>query len=330
MNKTVEGETPNQPQLENRFYGQDFITVKELDRQKIEYLFAETDMMRAMLEAREVKKFLLDHAVTILFFEPSSRTCSSFIAAAQYLGAVTTVFQDMNSYSSVVKNESFPDTIKTFENTTFASTIVIRHPDDNSSKEAAKYAEVPIVNAGSGSAEHPTQALLDLYTIYNRLGRYDNLNVVFIGDARFGRTIKSLADLLAKIGTGNQLTFVTDPLLALPDDYKSELSKIATVNETQDLQGTLAEADVVYVTRTQKERFEKAGLLDRYPEVRAKYKIGKEEAALMKPEAIIMHPLPRQEELRYGVDKDPRAAYFDQMGFGLPIRMALLKSIIIE
>lgn len=314
----------------NPFYNKDFITVDGLQRPDAEYLFDRAEAMRVMRDAKEVSDVLHGLGIPIIFYQPSTRTFSSFLSAARYLGAVALPMQDMASFSSVSKGENLADSMRSLVQTTDASAIVLRHPDNNSSKVAAQYSEVPIVNAGSGTAEHPTQALLDLHTIWKRLGTIDNLNVVFVGDLKFGRTVKSLATLLDKLGENNKLSFVSAKELALPEEYKETLNPNNIAIETEDLHSTLQTADVVYMTRTQKEWFEKEGLMREYERLNALLRMGRKEAAMMKEGSIIMHPLPRVDELRYGVDDDPKAAYWEQMRNGLYIRMALLEAILVE
>jgi aspartate carbamoyltransferase len=320
-----------QPEAQsNPFFNKDFITVDGLHRPDAEYLFDRAEAMRAIREAKEVLDVLHGMSIPIIFYQPSTRTFSSFLAATRFLGAVALPMQDMESFSSVSKGENLADSMRSLVQTTDASAIVLRHPGDTSSKTAAQYSEVPIINAGSGKTEHPTQALLDLHTIWKRLGTIDNLNVVFVGDMKFGRTVKSLATLLDKMGENNTLSFVSAKELALPEEYKQTLNPDNIAVETEDLHSTLATADVVYMTRTQKEWFEQEGLMREYERLNALLRIGRKEAAMMKDDAIIMHPLPRVDELRYGVDDDPKAAYWEQMRNGLYIRMALLEAILVK
>ena len=315
---------------ENPFYDKDFITVKGLEKKDIDYLFTRAEAMRMVRDAKATLDVLDGLAIPIIFYQPSTRTFSSFLAATKFLGAVAMPMQDMENFSSVSKGENLPDSIRSLSQTTDASAIILRHPDDKSSKTAAKYAEVPIINAGSGTTEHPTQALLDLYTIWKKLGTIDNLKVAFVGDMKFGRTVKSLASLLDQIGTNNELSFVSAKELALPEEDRQTLSPNTKIHETEDLHSIIETADVVYVTRTQKEWFKDNGMLDQYEELKAKLKLGRDEAARMKQGSIVMHPLPRQDELRYGVDESPRATYFEQMRNGLYIRMALLEAILVK
>lgn len=330
MNSSPEASVGSNDRAPNPFFNKDFITVQGLERKDAEYLFTRAEAMRAIRAAKEVLDVLEGLSIPIVFYQPSTRTFSSFLAATKFLGALAMPMQDMASFSSAAKGESLPDSIRTLFQTTDPSAIVLRHPDNNSSKLAAQYSEVPIINAGSGSAEHPTQALLDLHTIWRRLGTLDNLKVAFVGDLKFGRTVKSLASLLSQVGTNNEFAFVSAQELALPEDYKETLNGVVTYQETEDLTSVLGDADVVYMTRTQKEWFEKEGLMEKYEALNSKLRIGKDQVAQMKDNSIVMHPLPRVDELRFGVDDNPKAAYWEQMGNGLYMRMALLEAILVE
>lgn len=188
--------------------------------------------------------------------------------AARRLGAYTVAIQGMAQYSSVVKGESLQDTIRSIYQTTGADLIVLRHPDDDSSQMAASVSYVPVINGGSGTEEHPTQALLDLYTIRQFIGRLKNLKVVLVGDLLYGRTTKSLAKLLALVDSNTQVIFVSPRELKAPRDFVNSLRKKLKVTESTELMPHLKTADVVYMTRVQKEWFEKAGKLGEYEKVK--------------------------------------------------------------
>ena len=313
----------------NPFYQKDFITVKGVNRQAIEHLFSRADVMKTLVQMKQTYEILKEHAIPIIFYQPSTRTALSFMAAAQRLGAHAIHMNDMEAFSSAAKGESLPDTIRAVQNTTDASAIVLRHPMDWSSESAAKHAEVPVINAGSGKKEHPTQALLDLYTILNFKKTFDDLNIAFVGDLKNGRTVKSLALLLSSIGNNNRFTFVSPKEIRLPDEYIHDLPTMTPFEETDDLNSVMEWADVLYMTRVQKEWFEIEGNTEEYERVFDKFLLTREMADRMREDAIIMHPLPRQEEIRYRVDESPHAKYFDQMKMGLFIRMALYESILV-
>lgn len=313
------------------FYQQSFISIDQIQSlTQVEDLFAKAELMKEMVENKTVYEPLLGYCVAILFYQPSTRTFSSFSTAARRLGAYTTAIHGMEEYSSVSKGETLPDTIRSIYQTTGADVIVLRHPDDDSSEVAAKFSPVPVVNAGSGKREHPTQALLDLFTIQQNLGRMDNLHVVMVGDMLYGRTIKSLAKLLTVVGKKNKVTFVAPDELKTPKALVLELTKRGMkVQETTDLTEVISSADVLYMTRVQKEWFEAANKIDEYERLKLKYILTQKLVKQMKKDAIVMHPLPRVGEIEEVVDIDIRAKYFVQMRSGLYVRMALLESILL-
>jgi aspartate carbamoyltransferase len=264
---------------------------------------------------------LKGHVLACLFYEPSTRTSSSFIAAMSRLGGSVIPINEVR-YSSVTKGESLPDTIRTLES--YADVIVLRHPDVGASQVAAEYARKPIINAGDGVGEHPTQALLDLYTIRSELGTIDGLHVAMVGDLRYGRTVHSLARLLCLYDV--QMTFVSPEILRMPLDVMNEVkAKGRPASETYDVHEVMADADVLYVTRVQRERFADQA---QYDAVKDYYVITPEVMEQAKEQMIVMHPLPRVSEISYAVDDDPRAAYFRQMENGMYIRMALLACVL--
>jgi aspartate carbamoyltransferase len=235
----------------------------------------------------------------------------------------------MEHFSSVSKGETLDDTVRSVYQTTGADAIVLRHPDDDSSEVASKISSVPIINAGSGTREHPTQALLDLYTIYSRLGTIDNLHLVMVGDLKYGRTIKSLVKLMTKVGTGNTFTFVSPQELMAPKELVDSLNTDkVVVTEKHAFGDVLSSADVVYMTRVQKEWFVAEGKLADYEHLKNAFILDGSLVATMPEKAIVMHPLPRVGEILHEVDADPRASYFPQMRSGLYVRMALLLSIL--
>jgi len=313
------------------FEGKDVVSVEQFtSREEIEYLFSLADRMKTRVEAKIQGEELENFTIAELFYQPSTRTFTSFQAAALWLGCRRIVaIPGMDAYSSLVKGESLPDTIRTIEQTTAADLIILRHPNDDSSKEAAFYATMPVINAGAGKIEHPTQAILDLYTIYKELGAPDGLNVVMLGDLKYGRTIKSLAKLLALADKKIQISFVSPNKLRMPAEEVQKLkAKGVGVYETEDLKEVLPTADVLYVTRLQREWFEKEGKMKLYHQLKGAYKITPEILKIAKKEMIILHPLPRVGEITYEVDKDTRAAYFKQMRNGLYTRMALLAAVL--
>lgn len=315
----------------NPFYNKHYISIDQITSvSQIKYIFKLADKYKKCVLNHKVCEDLKGYTVAILFWQPSTRTFTSFVAAAKRLGAYAINVHGMTAYSSSVKGESLQDTIRSINQTTACDAIVMRHPDNFSSLNASKVSSCPIINGGSGKAEHPTQALLDLYTIYTKFKRLDNLNVVMCGDLKYGRTIKSLAKLLALTGKNNKITFIAPKELSAPTELIKDLKKSIKVVEQQDFDNALTKADVLYMTRVQKEWFEAEGRLEQYEALKHRYVLTRYLASTMKKSAMIMHPLPRVGEIMEEVDEDKRSWYFKQMRSGLYIRMALLKSVIIK
>ncbi len=309
------------PNLSSGFYGQDIISVRQFSRENLAYIFGVADEMRAVVRRVGSTDLLKGHVLACVFYEPSTRTSSSFIAAMSRLGGSVIPINEVR-YSSVTKGESLPDTIRTLES--YADVIVLRHPEVGASQVAAEYARKPIINAGDGVGEHPTQALLDLYTIQTELGTIDGLHVAMVGDLRYGRTVHSLARLLCLYDV--RMTFVSPEILRLPLDVMNEIKDHGKeVRETYNVQEIIADVDVLYVTRVQRERFADQA---QYEEVKDYYVITPELMSRAKERMIVMHPLPRVNEISYALDNDPRAAYFRQMENGMYIRMALLAAVL--
>lgn len=309
------------PELNRSFYGRDIISVKQFSRNDLTYIMGVANEMRGIVRRVGATDLLKGHILANLFYEPSTRTSSSFIAAMERLGGSVIPIHGVQ-YSSVSKGESLPDTIRTLE--CYADVIVLRHPEVGASEVAARYASKPIISAGDGVGEHPTQGLLDLYTIYQELNTIDGLHVAMVGDLKNGRTVHSLARLLRLYDV--TLTFVSPDILRLPDDVKAELVEAGrAVHETDGVEDVIETADVIYVTRVQKERFAD---LREYEAVKDWYEITPELMARAKTPMALMHPLPRVGEIHYDVDDDPRAAYFRQMANGMYIRMALLAAVL--
>jgi aspartate carbamoyltransferase len=259
--------------------------------------------------------------LTNLFYEPSTRTSSSFVAAIQRLGG--SVIQINNvTFSSVSKGETLQDTVKTLE--CYSDAIVLRHPEKGSAAEAAAAASKPIINAGDGPGEHPTQALLDAYTIVEEMGTLDGLTITMVGDLKYGRTVHSLARLLTMYDV--KINYVSPEILAMPEYLVTEVAATGTEQtETTDLESVLGDTDVLYVTRIQKERFEDP---TDYDNVKDSYVITSQVMQGAKDNMIVMHPLPRVGEIAPEFDNDPRAAYFRQMEYGMYVRMALLALVL--
>ena len=306
------------------FTGQDILSVSQFTRESLAYIFGVAEEMREMVELIGSADLLRGYVLACLFYEPSTRTSSSFIAAMERLGGGVIPITQGVQYSSVSKGESLPDTVRTLEQ--YADAIVLRHPEVSSSKVAADYASVPVINGGDGTGEHPTQALLDLFTIQEELGHIDGLRVAMVGDLKYGRTVHSLTRLLSMYDV--EIHLVSPEILRLPLDQTNELrDKDIPVRETYHVADVISIADVLYVTRVQKERFSD---LSQYEEVRDFYEITPDLMKQAKEKMIVMHPLPRLGEIHYAVDDDPRAAYFRQMRNGMFIRMGVLAAVLGE
>lgn len=304
-----------------RFFGQDILSVKQFDRQDLETIFAVGHEMRGMVERVGTFDLLKGKVLTNLFYEPSTRTSSSFVAAIERLGG--SVIQINNvTYSSVSKGESLRDTVRTLES--YSDAIVLRHPEQGSAAEAAKAASKPVINAGDGPGEHPTQALLDAYTIVEEMGNLDGLTVTMLGDLKYGRTVHSLARLLTLFDM--KINYVSPESLRMPTELVAEVDDAGIPQiETTDVESVLPETDVLYVTRIQKERF---GSETEYDAVKDSYVITNESMSTAKDNMVVMHPLPRVGEIAEEFDADPRAAYFRQMEYGMYVRMALLALVL--
>lgn len=260
-----------------------------------------------------------------LFYEPSTRTRLSFESAMKRLGGEVLTTENAREFSSAAKGETLEDTIRTVEG--YSDIIVLRHFDSGAARQAAAVANIPIINAGDGPGQHPTQALLDMYTIQREIGRLDDIEVALVGDLANGRTVRSLAYLLAKYNNV-KIYFVGPEVVKMKDDIKNYLtSKGIEWVESTDLMEVASKCDVVYQTRIQRERFGER--IDLYNEARGKYIIDKKIMNVLQKHAIIMHPLPRLDEIMVDVDTDSRAAYFRQAKNGLYIRMALLKLLLL-
>jgi aspartate carbamoyltransferase len=303
------------------WYGKDIISVKQFSRADLEYVFGVAHEMRVMVERVGTFDLLKGKILASIFYEPSTRTSSSFLAAMERLGGNIININEVR-YSSVAKGESLPDTVRTLE--CYADVIVIRHPELGSAAKAAEAAHKPVINAGDGVGEHPTQALLDAFTIHEELGRMDDLTVTMLGDLKYGRTVHSLSRLLSLYNA--RLHYVSPEILRMPPDIFAEL-KAKGIRQTEHriLDTALPETDVLYVTRVQRERFESEEV---YDSVKGAYVIDPGVMAAAKSKMIVMHPLPRVTEISPDFDADPRAAYFRQMEYGLYVRMALLAMVL--
>ncbi len=302
--------------------GKDVLSSAQFSRDQIESLFSLADDLAARMQKGERLRMLDGKLLATVFYEPSTRTRLSFEAAMQRLGGGVLSVAEAKTASSVVKGESLPDTMRTIAN--YADAIVLRHPDIGSAQVAADACSVPILNAGDGAGEHPTQALLDLYTMRAETGSIDELTIALVGDLKNGRTVHSLARALSHFKVS--FSFVAPQVLAMPQEIGAFLrGRGLNVEQTNDLSEALPKADVVYMTRIQKERFADQ---KQYEELKDYYVLNRALMGKAKKGAVIMHPLPRVDEIAVDVDALPNAAYFRQAKNGVIIRMALLAEIL--
>ncbi|GAI83872.1 unnamed protein product [marine sediment metagenome] len=296
------------------------ISIHDFDREQIDEILD----VAAKMESVSIKrsKDLESKIMAVLFFEPSTRTRLSFESAMLRLGGSILGFAEAGTSSAGGKGETLADTIRTVER--YADIIVIRHPLDGSARVAAEFSSIPVINAGSGSEEHPTQALLDLYSIKKLKGKIDGLTISLCGDLKYGRTVHSLGmglshyDVKIKLAAPEQLRMKP----AIVDEMKKAGVEVEQVDDVKD---AIEDVDVVYLTRIQKERFPD---VREYDKVKGRFRIGSAEAELLKDDAIVLHPLPRVDELSANLDDLPQAKYFDQVYNGVILRMAVLKMIL--
>lgn len=268
-------------------------------------------------EAHPYENILGGHVVATLFFEPSTRTRLSFESAINRLGGRVIGFSDTNA-TSVSKGETLHDTIKVISN--YCDMIVMRHPIEGAARYASEVSRVPIVNAGDGANQHPSQTLLDLYSIKKTQGGLDNINIMMVGDLKYGRTVHSLLQALSHFKA--KFTFVSPPELKMPDEYKIYLyEKGIEFYETSDIMECMGEADIIYMTRVQRERFSDPM---EYERVKNAYILSNDMLKETKDNMKILHPLPRVNEINEDVDSNPKAYYFEQTENGVFTRMAII------
>ncbi|KAL7600562.1 aspartate carbamoyltransferase, chloroplastic [Lactuca sativa] len=303
----------------------DVIEAQQFDRDILSAIFEVAREMEAIEKKSRGNQILKGYLMATLFYEPSTRTRLSFESAMKRLGGEVLTTENAREFSSAAKGETLEDTIRTVEG--YSDIIVMRHFESGAAKRAAMTANIPVINAGDGPGQHPTQALLDVYTIEREIGKLDGIKVGLVGDLANGRTVRSLAYLLAKYNDV-KIYFVSPDVVKMKDDIKEYLtSKGVEWEESVNLKEVASECDVVYQTRIQKERFGER--IDLYEEARGKYIVDSHILSAMQNHAVVMHPLPRLDEIRVEVDGDPRAAYFRQAKNGLFIRMALLKLLLL-
>jgi len=299
-----------------------FLEAQQLEPSIIFKIFKRADYFKLATDTREILK---GKVLATLFYEPSTRTRLSFEAAMVKLGGNVISTENAKEFSSAIKGETIEDSIRVVSS--YADCIVIRHYEEGTALKASLVSKVPIVNAGDGKGQHPSQSLLDLYTIYKEIGRVENIKIAMVGDLASGRTVRSLCYLLGKF-PGNEIIFISPENLKMKEDIKDYLKKHnVPFREETDLNKVLPEVDVVYMTRIQKERIS----LEEYEKAHGKYVLDESNINLLKSTSRILHPLPKIDEINFPIDlekTDKRIAYFRQAENGLYIRMALLDYII--
>ena len=296
------------------------ISIKDFEGKDIEYILNEAYKLENIAKSKEVSEDLKGKLLGLMFFEPSTRTKMSFETAMKRLGGDCIGFENSGS-SSVSKGESIADTAKMFEG--YSDALVIRHELEGVSKFISDIVDVPVINAGDGAGQHPTQTLLDLYTIKNEIGHIDDLKIALIGDLKFGRTVHSLSNALG-LFENVKIYLVSPPELRMPQEILHDLDKTSVEYvEVNTIEEIIDDVDVLYVTRIQKERF---GDINDYLKIKGAYIVNKK--MLEGKDLIVMHPLPRIDEIADDVDNTKYNKYFTQAANAVPVRMAILKTLI--
>jgi len=303
------------------FKGRDVVSIKDFSKKEITYILDYTKRIYPYAIGKKHTDLLKRKILSLLFFEPSTRTRLSFESAMNRLGGSSIGFADPSA-TSQKKGESLSDTIRMAD--AYSDIIVVRHPQEGAARLAAEFADSPVINGGDGAGRHPTQCLLDLFTIQTEKKQIEGNNIVLLGDLKYGRTVHSLAYALALFGA--ELSFVSPSNLKMPDEVISECKELGVnPTSTSNLEKAIKDADVLYVTRIQKERFPDPA---EYNRVIGSYKIDNALLKTAQKKIIIMHPLPRVTEIDPEVDNTLHAVYFKQAFNGVPVRMALLSLVI--
>lgn len=304
----------------NIFKLKNIISIKDFEREDVDYILNEAEKLEDIAKSKEISEELKGKILGLMFFEPSTRTRMSFETAMKRLGGEGIGFENSGS-SSVSKGESIADTAKMFEG--YSDALVIRHELEGVSKFISDIVDVPVINAGDGAGQHPTQTLLDLYTIRKEIGEIDNLKIALIGDLKYGRTVHSLSNALG-LYKNVTIYLVSPPELKMPQEVFHDINKTNVKwIETDSIEKIIDDIDVLYVTRIQKERF---GDINDYLKIKGAYIIDKK--MLEGKDLIVMHPLPRIDEISTDVDNTKYNKYFTQAANAVPVRMAILKTLI--
>ncbi|MGD6808926.1 MAG: aspartate carbamoyltransferase [Candidatus Bathyarchaeia archaeon] len=301
-----------------QFQNRDVISIQDFTKEEINHILKTSQTMEPI--AKTGTDTLKGKILATLFFEPSTRTRLSFEAAMQKLGGTTIGFSDTET-ASTKKGENLVDTIRTVEN--YADAIALRHRLEGAAVVAAEYSKIPIINSGTGAQEHPTQALIDLYTIQKEKHQIDNLKIAIIGDLRYGRTVHSLARGLTNYNV--ELFLVSPETLRMQENILKEVKTKISITENQSLDEIIPKIDVLYVTRIQRERFPDPA---EYAKLKGAYRVDQKTLKNAKKDMIILHPLPRVDEIAPEVDQTTHARYFQQVGNGLFVRMAILSLVL--
>jgi len=305
----------------NEFYKKNIISVRDLDKQKLELIFDATDKIIDMSQDKR-REIARGKTLGYLFFEPSTRTRLSFESAIALLGGTSLGIADATS-SSIHKGETLGDTVKVISS--YCDVLVLRHSLDGSSRFAAEISNKPVINAGSGTEEHPTQTIQDLYTIKKEKKKIDGLKIGIAGDLKYGRTVYSLLYGLRNYDV--DLHLISPESLRIRSDSTYDIKNELSYTESSNIDEYIEDLDVLYVTRIQKERFPDE---EEYAKVKGSYVIGSDMVKKMKDDAIILHPLPRIDEISADVDNTKHAKYFEQVEYGKYTRAALLGLILNE
>ncbi len=302
--------------MASALFDRDLVAIGDLSKKDIGEVLEHASKMLSIVEQGRRVDYLENEIMATLFFEPSTRTRLSFESAMQRLGGGVIGFADAGT-TSTKKGESLADTIEVVSS--YADVIVIRHSTEGAAREAAEHSKIPVINAGDGVGQHPTQALLDLFTIKKEKGRLDKLRIAMVGDMKNGRTVHSLSEALSLFG--NEITFIAPEELQIPDSIYGRLSReYGSAQKSESLEKA-RDADVIYMTRIQQERFAKP---EDYKRFEHSFRIDRKFLEGANNDVIIMHPLPRVMEISPEVDKMKNSVYFKQASYGVPVRMAIL------
>src|ERR671930_739768 len=305
----------------NHFYNQDIISIKDFTKQDLEFVFSVTNKI-SILRPNEKSELGEGRTLGYIFYEPSTRTRMSFEAAMASLGGSSIGIFDPKS-SSIEKGESLSDTIRVMD--LYSNVIVLRHPLDGSSRFGGELSKNPIINAGSGSEEHPTQAMLDLYTVLKEKKKIDGLTIGIVGDLKYGRTVYSLLYALANYNVDIHL--ISPSILGIRKESIYDVQKKLKLYEHNQLEDILPKLDVIYVTRIQRERFPD---VQEYEKVKGTYTVDNSTLAKAKSDVSIMHPMPRMEEISHSIDNTKNAISFKQAAYGKEVRAALIALVLNE